>query len=292
MVRYGVIGLCYTPKMDAFCFLNGQIVPVSQAKVSVYDIGLLRGFGIYEGLRTCNRKPFMLEAHLERFHRSAEKMALKIPATDLEIGTILGQLIEKNVPQGKEGLIRVILTGGTAISGIEYDHETPTFYMLVEEFKPLDQGYLENGCSVTVFDHQRQFPASKTTNYIQTVLLQDDRKKAGALEIMYTSGGKMLEGAGSNFFIVKNRVIATPKGNVLGGITRKVAIDIARPHFAIEERDITVDEMYAADEVFLTSSFKDVVPVVRVGEKTIADGKPGPVTKRVIGLFDEFTRTY
>lgn len=278
--------------MRPYCYLNGKIIPVAEAKVGVYDIGLLRGFGIYEGLVSYNRKPFMLSDHLGRFHNSAAKMSLKIPVSDADIGIAVKELIARNIPDKKEALIRVILTGGEAIGGIEYNRDTPTFYILVEEFVPIDRRFLEKGCSVVVFEHYRQIAESKTTNYAQTVILQKDLKKAGALEVLFVSDGKILEGGGSNAFIVKNGRLITPQKEVLLGVTRKVVIDLARPHFPIEEREVAAEEMQGADEMFITGSFKEVVPVVRADETTIGNGKVGPVTKEIMRLFSEFTRNY
>jgi branched-subunit amino acid aminotransferase/4-amino-4-deoxychorismate lyase len=130
--------------MDTQCFLNGTIMPLSEAKVSLYDLGLLRGFGIYEGLISQNRKPFMFADHMARFHSSATHMQLEIPYSDAEIEKATLDLIAANIPQGKEGLIRIILTGGNAIGGIAHDPKAPTFYILVEEFMPHDEkGYRE-----------------------------------------------------------------------------------------------------------------------------------------------------
>jgi branched-subunit amino acid aminotransferase/4-amino-4-deoxychorismate lyase len=271
--------------MSSFCYLNGKIVPSDEAKVSVFDIGLLRGFGIYEGLITHNRKPFMLADHLARFHISAAKMMLKIPATDEEISAAINDLVERNVPKDKEALIRFILTGGTAVGVIEYNPETPTFYILVGEFTPLEERYLTDGCSLMVVDYKRELALIKSINYIEAVLLQKPRKEQGALEILYISDGLVYEGAGSNVFIVKNGTLITPKEGIVYGITRKVVLDRARAHFTIEERAVSTDELYAADEVFITGSFKEVVPVVRIGDKGIGNGKVGEATKKVIELF-------
>ena len=280
-----------------FCYLNGKILPVSEAKVGVYDIGLLRGFGIYEAMRTFNRVPFMWNDHMARFHRSTEALKLTIPASDEETHKIIADLIDRNIPQGKEAVVRFILTGGEAIGGIEFNPTTPTFYILVEELQPLASEVFKKGCKLIVHEHQRVFPEFKTTNYVTAVLLQEERKRAGALEILYTYQGKVLEPATSNLFIVsasggKNIKIITAKNDVLAGITRKVTIDLAKKEFAVEEREVTVDEMYAADEAFLTSSFKDIVPVVEVGGKKIGAGVPSPVTKRIMQLFHECTVNY
>ncbi len=278
--------------MASFCYLNGAIVPLNEAKVDVYDLGLLRGFGIYEGLITHNRKPFALEDHLLRFHLSAEQMQLKVPISDVEMRRVLDELIAHNVPQGKEGLIRIILTGGAAIDGIGHDPATPTLYALVEEFVPVDPHYFVDGCAVATFEHQRQFPELKTTNYIQAVLLQKVKREKSVLEVLYISNDNVLEATGSNFFMVKDGTVITPKEGILAGITRKVVLDLARPHFTIEERAISVDEMYVADEAFITGSFKEVVPVVKVDDRIIGKGKVDPVTKRILELFDQYTKDY
>lgn len=278
--------------MKIFCYLNGKIIPVERACVSVYDIGLLRGLGIYEAFVTYNRKPFELPSHLARFRRSAKMLSLKIPATDAKIRSIILKLIEKSFPPNKEAIIRFILTGGRAIDGIDYEYEKPTFYILVEEFKRLPKKYLTRGCSLIMFEQQRQFAESKTTNYVQAVLLQKKRKKAGALEVLYVSNGKVLEASTSNFFLVKDNVLITARAGILKGITRKVALQLAKPHFQVEERDVNIGELYRADEAFITSSFKDVVPVVKVSGRRISNGKVGPVTKEIMRLFREFTRNY
>ena len=278
--------------MRQLCYLNGKILPVNQACVSVYDIGLLRGLGIYEALVTYNRKPFRLEDHLARFRRSAKSLALKIPDSDGKIRAIINELVRRSIPKNKEAIIRFILTGGKAIDGIDYDYEKPTFYILVEEFNELPEKYLKHGCSLIMFEQQRQFAESKTTNYIQAVLLQKARKKAGALEILYVSDGKVLEASTSNFFIVKKNTVITAKRGILKGITRKVTIDLAKSHFPLKEREIRVKELYSADEAFITSSFKDVVPVVKIGGRKIGNGKVGPVTKEIMRLFKEYTRNY
>lgn len=275
-----------------YCYLNGKIVSLSEANVSVNDIGLLRGFGIYEGLITHNRKPFMLADHMERFHRSAEMMELKIPASDAKIEMAINDLVARNVPEGKEALIRIVLTGGETAGVIEYDYEKPTLFILVTEFTPLELVYLEKGCSVMPVEYHRDLAEIKSINYIKTVLLQKERKERGALEILYTWEGTVLEGGGSNVFIVKGGVLIAPKDEIVLGITRKVVLDLARPLFKIEERMVSLDELYAADEIFLTGSFKEVVGVVKVGERMIGSGKVGPVTKQVIKLFGDFARAY
>lgn len=267
-------------------------MPLSEGKVSVYDVGLLRGFGIYEGLVTHNRKPFMFADHMDRMRRSAKRLELEIPYSDAEIEKAIFELIEKNIPQGKEGLLRIIETGGKAIEGIAYDPKTPTFYIVCEEFVPIEERYVQEGSAIATLEHLRQFPELKSTNYIQAVLLQRVKREKNVGEVLYVWEGRALECTGSNIFIVKDGTVITPGRDIVFGITRKVAIELAKKEFPVEERDIIVDEIFAADEVFITGSFKEIVPVVLIDGKMVGDGKPGSVSKRIIESFREFTRTY
>ncbi len=275
-----------------YAWLNGSFVPLSEAKIGITDIGLLRGFGIYEGLITHNRKPFMLADHFARFHRSADRMGLVSPVADEVIEAAIRELVERNVPAGKEGLIRFYLTGGPTVGTIEYDPATPTIFILVEEFKMLESHYLENGCTVTVVDYHRDLSEIKSINYIKTVLLQKSRKEKGALEIIYAPNGQVLEAGGSNVFIVKDGVLVTPKDDIVLGITRKAVLDVVKGQFPIEERAVSLAEFLAADEAFITGSFKEIVPIVSADGKAIGTGTPGRITKMVMALFHDFTRSY
>lgn len=276
--------------MPPFCYLNGVIMPVAEARVGIYDIGLLRGFGIYEALTTSGGVPFMWKEHIERFRASAKRLDIKVPASDEELRRAVDELISRN--GYAETNIKFILTGGTAANSIEYNPDSPTFYILAEEFIPLPEKNFTEGCSLVTFEYQRQLPEYKTIDYLQAVMLQKMRKEKGALEVLYTWEGNALEAATSNFFIVKSGVLATPLKGVLHGITRRAVIECARPHFKIEERDVSVEEIFSADEAFITSSFKEVVPVVRIDGKPIGEGKVGEVVPRVLALFREFARAH
>ena len=276
--------------MTPYCYLNGKIIPVSDATVSIYDIGLLRGYGIYEALTTKNRKPFALSEHLTRFRDSAKFLGIDIKESDNEISEAIKILIEKN--GFKETNIKFIITGGLTKNSIEFDRSTPTFYILAEEFIPLPEIVFVEGASLTTYEHLRQFPSYKTINYIQGVLVQNLRKENHAIEILYTSQGNALEAATSNFFIVKNKTLITPVNNILKGITRKKVLEIAKPHFTIEEREMSLDETLRADEAFITSSFKDIVPIVSIDNQKIGGGEVGEITKKLMKVFEDFTKNY
>lgn len=278
--------------MVTYCYFNGKMMSVNQAMVSVYDIGLVRGYGIYEAFTTHNKKPFRLEDHIDRFRKSALAFNLKVNQTDEELESVILELIELN--KFKETNIKIILTGGKMVGGIDYDFDFPNFYILAEEFVPLATNYIKNGASLITHEHERQYPQFKTTNYITGVLMQGERKAKGALEILYISkNGYVLEASTSNFFLVKGDTIVTPKDGILLGITRKVVIELANgAGIKIEERDVRKEELREASEAFITASFKEVVPVVLVDDNKVGTGEVGDITKKVIKLFGEYTEKY
>jgi branched-chain amino acid aminotransferase len=269
-----------------YCYLNGKILPVQDAMVNVYDIGLLRGYGIYEGITTYKNRPFRLADHLARFRASAKVLDLTVPFSDEEIGVAIESLVLKN-GFGRTNL-RVILTGGNTIAGIEFDADKPTFYILAEEYKTLPTEMYTSGASLITHEHQRALPEYKTINYITAVQVQNERKAKGAIEVLYVSNSKVLEAATSNIFVVKDGVVITPKNNVLAGITRKVVIEVAQKKYSVVEREVTADEFFSADEVFLTASYKEIVPITSVDGKKIADGKVGKVTQVLMNDFKEY----
>jgi branched-chain amino acid aminotransferase len=271
--------------------LNGAIIPEEEAKISVFDIGLVRGYGIYEALQTHDNKPLFLEDHLKRFRDSTSGMHLKIPVSDQQIMAIISELIKKN--SFKETNIKMLLTGGPVDeSGIFYNPDTPTFAVFAQENKPLPQNYYDQGCAVITFEHQRLYPEFKTTNYITAVNLQTQKREKGALEILYTHDGKILEASTSNFFLVEGDKIVTAKNGVLPGITKLAVLDAIRDKIKVEERDVLVQEFADASEAFITASYKDVVPVVQIDDKKVGDGRPGPVTQEVMRLFKDYVQRY
>ncbi|MDO8471489.1 MAG: aminotransferase class IV [bacterium] len=271
-----------------YCYLDGKIVTSDKLFVSGYDIGLLRGYAVYDGITTHNKKPFYLSAHLNRFRKSSLKLGLKIPLTDTKITKIIEALIKKNKYDRTN--LRLILSGGQTIDGIEYHANQPTFFILAEKWNPLPKHLYEKGGKLITENHLRFMPEAKTTHYITAVRLQSRRKQAKAVEILFVSNGKVLECSTSNIFMFIDDILITPKNNILLGITRKAVLDIAKGRFKIKERDITMPELMKADEIFITSSFKDIIPIVKIDQKTIGGGMVGKNTWRLMKLFSELTK--
>lgn len=272
--------------MQQYCFFNGTIMPVEDAHVSVYDIGIIRGYGIYEALQTYHKKPLFLKEHLDRLRASSKALHIEIPYSDAELESAILQLVERN--GHAETNIRILLTGGRAIHSIDFDPKAPTFYILADRHEPIDSALYEQGCKVITFEHQRLYPQFKTTNYMTAVNLQKEKKEKGALEIIYHHDGKVLEAATSNFFMVEGDTIVTAKRDVLPGITRMKVLDAISGKFKVDVRDVLIQEFNDATEAFLTGSYKDVLPVVQIDDKQVGDGKVGKYTKEIMALFKDY----
>lgn len=270
--------------MNEYCFFNGKIVPLSEAKVGVGDIGLLRGYGLYEGIAAFLGEPFRFADHWNRFVSGAHILDLNVPVTEDKALKVIKELLEKNRLTNRAN-IRMILTGGQTIGGIEYDFENPTFYILTEKWEPLPEDYYKSGAKLVTYRHRREMPEYKTTNYIRAVNLQDWRKGEKAAEILYTYDGEILECSTSNVFIVKDKTLITPDENILKGITRKTVLELASAKYGMEERPVKESELKTADEVFITSSFKDIVPIVKVDDFEVGGGQVGSVTRDLMGAF-------
>ena len=256
------------------CFLNGKIVSIDEAKVSVLDIGLMRGYGVYDGLAAINGKPFRFADHWQRFTNSAHALSLNIPITEEGCEKKVIELLEKSGLSNTRANVRMILTGGQTISGIEYDFENPTFFITVEKWQPLGQELYSQGAKLVTYRYKREMPEHKTINYITGVMLQSWKKEEGAIEVLYTYDGEVLECATSNICIVKDGKLVTPAENVLGGITLKAAFELASEMgLETERRIIHESELREADEVFITSSFKDIVPVVKIDDFEVGKGE-------------------
>ncbi len=265
----------------SLCFSDGKIMPLNEAGVSLTDLGLQRGYAVFDFLRTYNGKPFLFDEHLERFKNSAKMLYLEIPYTDVEIRDISNELLIRN--KFEESNIKFMLTGGS-----EADHHA-NFYVVVTELIRLPETVYSKGVKVLTYEHERYFPEAKTTNYVTALSLKKWQNSEGAFEILYTSKGRVLEGTTSNFFIIQNDKLVTPNEDILFGMTRNFVIKIAREHFDVEEREINTEELGLASEAFIASTNKEIVPVVNIDGQKVGDGTVGGKTKELMEVFRNYT---
>ena len=274
--------------MKQICFVDGKILRDDEACVPVDDLGLQRGYAVFDYARVYNGKLFHVEDHLARFRRSAAALHLTISRSDAEIIDIAKTLV-KELGLQDQG-IRMILTGGSAHAPTIL--ENPRLIVIAEDLPRYPATVYEKGVKLITCEFERDLPYVKTTNYVTAFRLTSFKKEKGAFEILYSWQGKLLECARDNFFIFRGDTLVTAKNDVLDGITRKVVLEVVRGRFAVEERDLYATELETADEAFLASTSKQVVPVVKVDDRRIGNGSPGERTRAVMRLFDEYVERY
>lgn len=271
-----------------YFFLNGSFVSEEDAKLSILDLGLIRGFGVFDYLKTYKGKPFHLQEHLQRLQYSAKNIGLCLPYTFDEIEQFVEKLIEKNGPG--EHSLKLLLTGGVSSDQLLPSGKA-SFSAYVYPLTPYPKEHFTGGIKTITTPHQRCLPDCKTTQYLPAILSLQEGKKRGCMESLYiTQNQEILEGTTSNFFAFKQGVLITPpEEGILIGITREIVLRLCQDHFPIEIRPILVSEIPELDEAFITASNKEVMPVIQINNHIIQQGKVGPCTQKVIELFQSYT---
>lgn len=280
-------------------YLDGQYVPQEQAKVSVFDHGLLYGDGIFEGIRLYAGNVFRLEEHLERFEHSAKAILLDLPHTRRELSDIVCETCRRN--NLRDGYIRLVATRGPGDLGIApWNCPKPTLYCIASQIQLYPPEHYEKGLAIVTLPTRRISPAAlpptiKSLNYLNNVLGKIEARQAGALEgIMLNEQGYVAECTADNIFLVHRGILHTPAAShgALRGITRDTVFDIARDlGIGIRETNLTRYDVWCADEVFLTGTGAETIPVVKVDGRVIGSGKPGPVFAKVLQSFRQRVTT-
>lgn len=270
--------------MQEFIYLNGEILPAEKAQLHVSDLGLLRGYGIFDFFRSIDGQPVFMEDHLDRFENSARLMGLPIPESRDKLREIIYEIIRLN-PHKLLG-VKMIMTGGYSEDG--YTPSSKSNLVVIGksfEFKPADIGM-----KLMTLEYRREIPEIKTLNYIVPIRAIQQMKAVGADDVLYYKDGKISESSRSNIFIVKDKKVITPLDGALLGVTRKHILNFAKNHFEVEERDVTTQEFWEADEVFTTGSTKRIIAITQVDNQVFSDGKVGTITKKLQALFLEEER--
>ena len=264
-------------------FVNGDFVPAGDAALPLNDLGIVRGYGIFDLWRTYNRAHFHMTDHLTRLRSSAAQLALDVPWSDSELTALIQATHDRN--NFDNAVIRVIVTGGPAPDFMT-PQGTPSLVIMVTPAPAYVPELYNNGVKVTTTEMIRERPTVKSLNYIGAIMAVEEAKKAGAVEAIYrTADGYLTEGTRANLFIFKGQQLITPEVDVLPGITRKVVMDLAAEEFQVVERPLHLSEVATADEAFITSSTKEVLPVVQVDELVIGAGAPGVNSRRLLQIF-------
>ena len=273
---------------NAWWYVDGNWVHPDHANISIHDMAVLRGYSVFEALRTYDRRPFHLNEHLERLYHSAAMIDLEIPHGRAEIAGVVQEIIARNAY--RHAAVRMLVTGGESEDGVTAAGP-PKLIVMIGPLGERDLARFAQGYALITTRLQREVPEAKTSNYTSAVRALKEAERCGADDALFVNEQEHVqEATRSNFFIFRGDTLVTPRAEVLLGITRTVVLDLARGRFPIEERAILLEELAQADEAFVTSSSKEIVPVVRIDDHVIGDGKPGSRTteleQRFIALIE------
>jgi branched-chain amino acid aminotransferase len=279
-------------------YINGKLYDKADAKVSVYDHGLLYGDGVFEGIRVYAGKVFRLKEHVERLYDSARAVALEIPLSRPQMAEAVESTVKANGKQ--EGYVRLVVTRGAGSLGLDPRKTSdPQVIIIVDDIVMYPQELYDNGMEIvtaaTIRNHPNALnPRVKSLNYLNNIMAKVEGVRAGCHEaLMLNHKGEVAECTGDNIFLVKHGVLKTPPpdAGILEGVTRNAVLELARAAgIPVEEPALTRHDVYTADECFLTGTAAEVIPIVKVDGRPIGNGKPGPITRQLRESFHQLTR--
>ena len=278
--------------------LNGKLVSRQEAAISVYDHGLLYGDGVFEGIRAYSGRVFRLENHIRRLYDSAKALLLRIPLSPARMRQeVLKTLADNGL---KDAYIRLVVTRGEGDLGLDPDKcPRPNWFIIADHMKLYPEHFYRQGLSLVTVPTRRNAveslsPKIKSLNYLNNIMAKIEAGQRGAPEaILMTSEGYVAECTGDNIFILRQGRLLTPPCylGALEGITRQAVMEIAgKLRIPTFEEPFTRYDLYTSDEIFLTGTAAELVPVVEVDKRPVGGGRPGPVTARLLAKFRELTR--
>lgn len=280
-------------------YLNGKLVDREDARISVFDHGLLYGDGVFEGIRSYDGLVFKLKEHIDRLFESAKLIELEIPMAKTELIDAAVETLKANGL--RDAYIRLVVTRGTGDLGLDPRRcKSSTVFIITDKIVLYLKEFYENGLEIIIAKTRRNIrqaldPQIKSLNYLNNILAKIEAIRAGVEEaIMLSVDGYVTECTGDNIFIVKNGILATPPSDVgiLKGITRQAVLELAaKSGIEAKEEMMKPKDLYAANECFLTGTAAEIIPVTKIDGKTIGSGKPGKVTKKLLEQFHKLTKT-
>jgi branched-chain amino acid aminotransferase len=283
--------------MSRQIYISGKFYPQEDAKISVFDHGLLYGDGVFEGLRSYRGKVFRLAEHMRRLYESAKAIWLEIPMSPDEMSHAVNEAVHVN--EIDDGYIRLVVTRGAGTLGLDPNRcSNPQVIIIADAISLYPPELYEKGLEIITVSVQRNHPAAlspriKSLNYLNNILAKIEGIQAGCIEaLMLNHKGEVAECTGDNVFLVRQGVLQTPplEAGILEGVTRDAVIEIAtEAGIEVRQMPLTKHDVYIADECFLTGTAAEIVPVVRVDNRMIGTGKPGPVTRDLEKRFKRLT---
>ena len=279
-------------------YIDGKFYDEGNAKISVFDHGLLYGDGIFEGIRAYNGRVFKLKEHIDRLFCSAQAILLKIPITHADMMAAVVETCRRN--KVRDGYVRLLVTRGVGTLGLNPNRcKNPSIIIIAGKIQLYPPGLYQKGMEIITVPtvrnlHSALNPAIKSLNYLNNILAKIEANNSGCEEaIMLNGEGFVAECTGDNLFIVKDGQLLTPplSAGALYGITRKVVLEIAADSgLTVGEPNLTRYDLFNADECFLTGTGAELVPIVKIDGRTIGSGKPGPITQRLVTQYHALTK--
>jgi branched-chain amino acid aminotransferase len=284
--------------MANYIYIDGKFYTKENAKISVYDHGLLYGDGVFEGIRAYNGRVFRLDEHVDRMFDGARAIMLKPPVTKEKMKEIILETLRKN--NLKDAYIRPLITRGVGDLGLDPNKcPKPTVICIAETWGAMYGDLYEKGLNAITVSIRRNSPQTlppniKSLNYLNNILAKlEANVKGGNEAIIFDINGNLSEGSGDNIFIIKNGQIRTPIVEInLRGVTRGAVFELAEKlKMPLSEADMSYYDLYTADEIFVTGTAAEICPVARVDGREVGNGKPGPMTKKLMAAYKKLTQT-
>ncbi|NJL14716.1 MAG: aminotransferase IV [Microscillaceae bacterium] len=266
--------------------MNGAVRPFAETFLQLNELGLLRGFGVFDYLRTYQGVALHLEAHLRRLANSVRFLHLDWEWSHSQLADILDELLYLRANREADVAFRLLITGGYSDNGTDF--QSPNFFITTETLAEIPAYYYTEGTKVILYEYQRQFPRIKTTNYLSSYLVRPALQAQKAQDVLYHQNGQISECSRSNFFIFKGDTLITPSEGVLEGITRQTVLRLAEARFKVEVRPLGIEELAEADEAFKTGTRAEIMPIVQVGAQRIGKGRVGAKTQALRHDFFEY----
>ncbi|MDG2407789.1 MAG: branched-chain-amino-acid transaminase [Pirellulales bacterium] len=284
--------------MASKVYINGTFFDKEDARISVFDHGLLYGDGVFEGLRSYSGKVFRLHEHLERLFESARAIHLQIPMAIDSLADAVNEALKVNGID--DGYVRLVVTRGVGTLGLDPAQTSdPQVIIIADRITLYPEEFYTNGLKIVTVSTVRNHPAAlspriKSLNYLNNILAKIEGKQAGCIEaLMLNHKGEVAECTGDNIFLVRRGILLTPprEAGILDGITRQAVCELAvESGLEVQEIPLTRHDVFIADECFLTGTAAEVIPVIEVDSRMIGDGRPGPITQDLIKQFHQLAR--
>lgn len=279
-------------KAQPIYYVNGEFVPANQAHLPVNDLSIVRGYGVFDYTRSYHGKPFKLHEHILRLERSAAAIDLALPWSTAELTAIVQETFDRN--GYADAGIRIVATGGPA-DDFMTPPGNPSLLVMITPITSSQATVQATGVKITTVEMDRVLPTVKSINYMGAIMAVEAAKRQGAVEAIYrTADGQLTEGTRANLFVFKGNQLITADQDVLAGITRSVILEIASDDFEVVQGPVYYEDIRngTVDEVFISSSTKEILPVVQVDDMQVGNGRPGPKTEKLLALFHSYVESY